>query len=213
MKIWRLWLLAGFTLIVFGCGKEKEPETSKPEEGTAKEEAVETETSIVAGAATTLNEAAAKGDLAQVKKLLQKGANVNAKDAFSATPLHEAAEAGHKAVAQLLVSKGANVNAKAQDKSTPLHLAAAGYHKDIAELLIVKGADVNAKDGSGNTPLHLAVEWSGDASLPPAQKAVVELLLSKGADPKAQNNIQQDPGLKALHTDELFKLIQKYSSK
>ena len=52
----------------------------------------------------TLHEAAAKGDLDEVKRHLENGANVNAKDKYGWTPLHEASNNGHKEVAELLIA-------------------------------------------------------------------------------------------------------------
>jgi ankyrin repeat protein len=69
----------------------------------------------------TIHEAAANGNLTDVKRHLQRGVDVNAKDAKGATPLLSAAMNGHKDVAELLVVKGADVNAKGTHGKTPLH--------------------------------------------------------------------------------------------
>jgi len=72
----------------------------------------------------TLHEAAAKGDLEDVKRHLEKGADVNAKDNKGATPLRQVATINHKDMAELLIAKGADANAKdhkvAQETSSPL---------------------------------------------------------------------------------------------
>jgi len=60
----------------------------------------------------TIHEAAANGSLTDVIKHLQRGADVNAKDANGATPLLSAAMNGRKEVAELLVAKGADVEAR-----------------------------------------------------------------------------------------------------
>jgi cytohesin len=84
--------------------------------------------------------------------LIDKGANVNAKDAWGGTPLHKAAANGKKEVAELLIAAGADVNAKTNN-DTPLHAAASHGQTEVVELLIAKGADVNAKVKDGRTPL------------------------------------------------------------
>ena len=73
--------------------------------------------------AEPLNEAAKEGDLDEVKRLIEDGANIEAKDASSATPLYNAVDRGHKELAELLILKGANINVNCTDGYTPLHLS------------------------------------------------------------------------------------------
>ncbi|WOE64065.1 ankyrin repeat domain-containing protein [Wolbachia endosymbiont of Zaprionus tsacasi] len=65
----------------------------------------------------------------EVKNLLNKGVNVNAKDDDRCTPLHLAAREGCEDVVKTLIAKGANVNAEGIVDETPLHLAARGAIK------------------------------------------------------------------------------------
>ena len=57
-------------------------------------------------------EAVRKGDLALVKELLDKGADVNAKFRYGTTALFKAAERGHTEVVKLLIARGADVTVK-----------------------------------------------------------------------------------------------------
>ena len=82
-----------------------------------------------------LHDAADKGNIDEVKRLIAQGANVNAKDKHTVTALHWAADQGHTAVVELLIAEGADVNAKSKDGSTPLWAATDGGHKDVANLL------------------------------------------------------------------------------
>ena len=123
----------------------------------------------------SLHEAAADGDIEQVKLLISKGADVNEKDPGGKTPLHCASEKGHAEVARLLISQGAYVNAIGWEM-TPLHFAAISGDKKTVELLLSEGAHINAKTRQGRTPLFAAM-----ASPAVGRKEVVELLVSKGA--------------------------------
>ena len=94
-----------------------------------------------------LHEAAKKGDLDQVNRLIEKGASVDLLDENSNTPLYIAVGQGHKDVVELLILKGADVNVVCWRGYTPLHWAAAalGGEREVAELLIAKGAIVGAR--------------------------------------------------------------------
>jgi ankyrin repeat protein len=87
---------------------------------------------------------AAKGNLALIKNLLDKGANVNGRDEFDYTALMYAASCGHEKTVELLLNYGANINSKNND-NTALIMALKNGNKEIAELLIDKGANVNSK--------------------------------------------------------------------
>ena len=58
-----------------------------------------------------LHAAAAKGNAAEITRLIAAGENVNAQDANSRTPLHVAAHFGYQAAAQALLNGGARPNA------------------------------------------------------------------------------------------------------
>lgn len=133
----------------------------------------------------TIHEAVAKGDLADLKRHLARGADVNERGFGGRTPLHFAAVVGYTNVAELLITKGADVNAKDDDNSPPLIEAAAGGYADVAKLLIAKGADVNAKNQNGATPLHLAAIMG--------HKHTVELLVTKGAGVNARDRNGMTP--------------------
>ena len=102
----------------------------------------------MSGCATPLMNAAEKGDIKEVERLLSSGADVN--DGLPGiTALHYAAARGHADVAKLLIDKGADVNAKVQ-VYTPLLYAVLDEGRDVnegrnvvAKLLIDKGADID----------------------------------------------------------------------
>ena len=125
----------------------------------------------------TIHEAAAKGDLADVKRHLQKGTDVNIKDDNDWTPLLYSAFNGKQDVVVFLISKGADVNVASRITGwTPLHVAADKGHLGVVKILVGAGANVNAKDSIGMTPISSAV---GDN-----HKDVIEFLKQHGASGK-----------------------------
>ncbi|XP_029953506.1 poly [ADP-ribose] polymerase tankyrase-2-like [Salarias fasciatus] len=111
---------------------------------------------------TPLHFAAGYNRLAVVQFLLQRGADVHAKDKGGLVPLHNACSYGHYEVAELLVLHGAVVNVADLWKFTPLHEAAAKGKYDICKLLLQHGADPSRKNRDGNTPLDLVKDADTD---------------------------------------------------
>ena len=73
--------------------------------------------------------------------LLDRGAQVDARDEGGSTPLLYAARNGKTDVSRLLLDRGAQVDARGADDWTPLYWAATNGHTDTAMLLILNGAD------------------------------------------------------------------------
>ena len=105
-----------------------------------------------------LHYAALIGDLNRVKLLVEKGANVNARDFIGASVLHYAAQSGNLELVQWLVKHGSNVNTKDDDGKTVLHSAASSGNVELVKWLIEKGLDINKKSKDKETVLHSAAE-------------------------------------------------------
>lgn len=75
---------------------------------------------------TPLHEACNHGWYEVAFRLVQAGANVNAKGLDNETPLHDAAVNGHLKLVKLLVEKGADIYAKNSKGKTPVDIAAPG---------------------------------------------------------------------------------------
>jgi ankyrin repeat protein len=87
-------------------------------------------------------------DTALIKKLLDKGADINAKD-DGLTLLMKASSEGCIKTAKLLIDKGADINARTNEGSSALMIASkAGYAK-IVELLMNAGANAKATNKMG----------------------------------------------------------------
>ncbi|CAB3259440.1 unnamed protein product [Arctia plantaginis] len=127
---------------------------------------------------TPLHFAAGYNRLPLAQLLLQRGADVHAKDKGGLVPLHNACSYGHYEVTELLVCAGAGVNAHDLWRFTPLHEAAAKGKADIVRLLLKHGADPSRRNRDGLTPLQLvragdcdtADALRGDAALLDAAK-------------------------------------------
>ncbi len=79
--------------------------------------------------------AAEKGHIDIVQTLLNKDANIKAKDKWDKTALMYTAEAGHINIVKILLHKNVDVEAKNQFGKTALMLAEKNGHGEIAGLL------------------------------------------------------------------------------
>ena len=116
--------------------------------------------------------------LKTMKSLVEKGADVNAKDTVGFPLLMYVVKAGHLDIVKYLVEKGADVNAKddTQGGSTILMFASGSNNLEIVKFLIENGADVNGENNFNNTVLMTAAFI--------ANLEMVKYLVEKGADVK-----------------------------
>jgi ankyrin repeat protein len=91
-----------------------------------------------------------------VRLLVDRGADVNARDMTHSTPLHLASLSGIPELVQILLENGADVNAQNETHLTPLHKASLLGCSESVRLLLEHNADFTAQDWSYMTPLHLA---------------------------------------------------------
>ena len=143
---------------------------------------------------TPLMNAAALGSPEAVQLLLDKGADVNARNTFNATALIWAAADLRKV--KLLVAHKADVNAASKVGHTPLLVAALSDPSiEIVRLLISKGADIKAVDNQKKTALYSATAGN--------DMATIRLLVDAGLDVNAPDSTGQTPLMNAASNQNL----------
>lgn len=101
---------------------------------------------MAAGMGCVTSPADPEGRLATLRLLIQRGADVKARDSLGNTPLLTTAQHCPLAVVRLLVEAGAPVNAVNQQGIGPLSMALLGNKWDVVEYLVEKGARVKKAD-------------------------------------------------------------------
>uniref|UniRef100_A0A6P7GVC2 Ankyrin repeat domain-containing protein 7-like n=1 Tax=Diabrotica virgifera virgifera TaxID=50390 RepID=A0A6P7GVC2_DIAVI len=115
------------------------------------------------------------GNAKIVKILLEKGADINAKDILKLTPLHLACRDGYLEIVHLLLKKGAVCNLQERSRNnSPLHLASETGCLETVKYFIGLGADVNFGTNQEYTLLHAACKWD--------KIEMVKFLIENGAD-------------------------------
>ena len=100
-----------------------------------------------------LIEAATSGSLAQVRRLLDAGAPVEARDSRRRTPVLAATQGNHLEVVRLLIARGADVNAQDAQQDSAFLLAGASGDTDIVRATLAAGADLGSTTRYGGTAL------------------------------------------------------------
>ena len=141
---------------------------------------------------TPLHLAARGGSYDVARLLIERGADVNARDLTGGgqgdwTVLHYAVWFDAIDLARLVLDHGAVVDMKDSAGRTALYYAAEKNAEAAARLLIGRGADVVAVTDDGQTPLHRAA-WANAT-------VVARLLIDEGADV----HMRDSDGETALH--------------
>jgi protein phosphatase 1 regulatory subunit 16A len=102
-----------------------------------------------------LLEAAARNDIGEVARLLQKGVNADATNMDGLTALHQCCIDDNAEMLRLLLDYEADVNAQDSEKWTPLHAAATCSNLNLVKILISRGANLLAVNLDANFPYDI----------------------------------------------------------
>lgn len=135
-----------------------------------------------AAAPSPVADAAMGDDIAAVRALIAKKADVNAPQPDGATAIQWAAYKGDVDMADVLIKAGANVKAANHDGATALYLASIRGSAPMIERLLRAGADANEFEAEGETPLMLASRNGNPEA--------IKVLLDHKADVNAKDKLR-----------------------
>ena len=161
---------------------------------------------MVANWNAKLLKAAECGDIMEVKRCVENGANVECENSLGFTALLWASERGHTEVVEYLITNH-NANIEARIKiygETPLMRAAFVGNLGVVKCLLQHKADVNAKSNRNETALMLASSVG--------HKDIVECLIEYNADVTIRNTINIS-ALDCAKTDEIKNMLIKAGAK
>ena len=141
---------------------------------------------------------------------LEKGADVDTRDARQLTPLLIASFYGYADAVEVLLKKGSDLKLTDKSGQTALHRAAFQGRDEVIKVLLAHGADVNVKSGGPRFPMG----FNDETPLIEAASKHVEtarLLIERGADVNARNALGQTALMRAAMngaSDAILLLLQ-----
>jgi hypothetical protein len=148
------------------------------------------------------------GDVYEVRRLLDAGADVNTRQWDRQTILMEAIGYQRLEVVKLLLVRGAAVNVRDKYGGTPLIDAASCGSAEIVKVLLAHGADIRAKDRDNRTALgwakeHQKTEKRDDpkGELHRDYRGTIKLLEHAGGEPAARISLGAQISLEVLRLE------------
>ena len=129
-----------------------------------------------------LHEAAAKGDITEIEKLVKEGERINIQDSRSRTPLHVAVYMKKHDAARLLLKLGANANALEIDRYDIVTIAAVANDLEMLKLALDGGASARNITSRYDGTALIAAAHLGHAE-------VVRMLIAAKAPLNHVNNL------------------------
>ena len=112
-----------------------------------------------------LHDAAARGDAAEIEKLIAEGEKPNIQDASSRTPLHVAAFLRKHEAARTLLRLGANPNALDAERYDIITIAAVNNDLEMLKIALDGGGDVRAITSPYNGTALIAAAHRGHVDI------------------------------------------------
>lgn len=125
--------------------------------------------------------AAARGDVPEVRRLLDAGTPIGGRDARGRNAVLAATQGGHTEAALLLIARGADVNAQDDIRDSAFLLAGARGHTEIVRAALAAGANLKSTNRYGGTALIPACHYG--------HVATVIVLLGSAIDVNHVNNL------------------------
>ncbi|XP_071138919.1 uncharacterized protein [Mytilus edulis] len=150
-----------------------------------------------------LIKAARDGSITDLKRFIEKGADLEYKGKDSYTPLLISVFYGHLDTVQYLVSVDCNVEVRTKLGNTPLIIAAQKGNLQIVQYLISVGCERDAQNNLGSTPLIIAAQQGN--------LQIVQYLITVGCQRDARSNDCATPLLMAVQEGhiEIVKFLVK----
>jgi uncharacterized protein len=137
-----------------------------------------------------LIQAAERGEIVIVKRLVGEGARINARDGRGRTALLAATQRNQVEVARLLIQEGADVNARDFIQDSPFLYAGAEGRTEILKMMLAADADLASTNRYGGTALIPAAHHG--------HVEAVKILLATAIDKDHVNNLGWTALLEAI---------------
>jgi ankyrin repeat protein len=146
-------------------------------------EGVEDVDARFADGSTPLQWAVYEGDLAEVERLIDAGADVSLANNYGATPMSLAAEVADTEILRALLDAGADVDSPNPEGQTALMAVARTGNLEAASMLLERGATVDAREQWGE---QTALMWASARRHP----EMMQLLIDHGAAVDARSTFR-----------------------